>query len=158
MRVGIHMGYSSADEVVEECRDAGVNEIFLRAGTVPGAEERGYATTDEFKSVQDELQARDVLVSGVMLPPPSQENLLGKAETERAAYCQTIRSAGQSGIDTALFYPLDRFLYFNEYHESRPLQIMSGEEGWDAILDFFPRSRRNRRGGESAAGQSPMGR
>ena len=48
MRVGIHMGYSSADEVVEECRDAGVNEIFLRAGAVPGAEERGYPTTDEF--------------------------------------------------------------------------------------------------------------
>ena len=28
MRVGIHAGSSSADEIAASCRDAGVNEIF----------------------------------------------------------------------------------------------------------------------------------
>ncbi len=63
--------------------------------------------------------------------------MLGTDKAGRAAFCQTIRAAGQSGIDTALFYPLDRFLYFNEYHEDRPLMVMPGEEGWDAVLGFF---------------------
>jgi len=137
MRIGIHMNYSTADEVAEQCQTAGVREIFLSTASVRRFEELGPATADQFRSVQDELQARDVQVSGVILPKPSQDNLLGKAEAERAALCETIRAAGQSGIDTALFYPLDDLLYFTEFHEGRPLQIMPGEDGWEAILDFF---------------------
>ena len=131
------MGYSSADGVAEQCRAAGVNEIFLGAASVPGFGERGHLTSEHFKPVGEELEARDIRVSGMILPVPSQDVVLGKDEAERAALCQTIRAAGQSGIDTALFYPLDRFLYFTEYYEGRPLMVMPGEEGWDAVLGFF---------------------
>ena len=107
MRIGIHMGYSSADQVAAECRDCGVDEIFLSASTVPGFDERGHATAGEFTRVVEELGARDVLVSGVILSPPSQEAVLGTAPEERKALCETIRAAGRAGIDTSLFYPLD---------------------------------------------------
>ena len=137
MRIGIHIGYSSADEVVEQCRTAGVNEIFLGAASVPGFDERGYITPEKLKPVGEELEARNIQVSGMILPVPSQGVVLGTEEAERAALCQTIRAAGQSGIETALFYPLDRFLYFDEYHEGRPLKVMPGEQGWDAVLGFF---------------------
>ena len=41
MRIGIHMGFSTVDNVVEECRTVGVNEIFLNATSVPGYDEVG---------------------------------------------------------------------------------------------------------------------
>ncbi len=137
MRIGIHMGYTSADGVAEECQTAGVNEIFLRSESVPGFDERGCMTTAGLRKVEDQLRKRVIQISGVMLGAPSQEIVLGKDEAGRAAFCQSIRAAGQSGIDTALFYPMDRFLYFNEYHEGRPLMIMPGEDGWDAVICFF---------------------
>ena len=52
MRVGIHAGSSSADEIVASCRDAGVDEIFLGAGSVPGTSDRGYMTPDDFQAFQ----------------------------------------------------------------------------------------------------------
>ena len=58
MRVGIHAGSSSADEVAASCRDAGVNEIFLGAGSVPGAADRGYMTSDDFKPRGDVFISR----------------------------------------------------------------------------------------------------
>ena len=103
MRIGIHIGYSSADEVAEQCRTAGVNEIFLGAASVPGFDERGHLTPEKLKPVGEELEARNIQVSGMILPVPSQGVVLGTEEAERAALCQTIRAAGQSGIDTALF-------------------------------------------------------
>ena len=137
MRIGIHMDYTTPDEVAEQCRSAGVNEIFLRAQTVPGFDERGHLTTAGFRRVEDQLRRQVIQISGVILGVPSREMVLGQDDAGRAALCQTIRAAGQSGVDTALFYPLDRFLYFNEYHEGRPLMVMPGEDGWDAVLDFF---------------------
>ena len=137
MRIGIHMGYSSADQVAEQCRESGVNEVFLSAASVPGFSERGHLTTEQFKPIQEQLEERDILVSGMILPVPSREAVLGQGETERANLCQTVRAAGQSGIDTTLFYPLDRFLYFNEFHPGKPLMVMPGEDGWDAVIGFF---------------------
>ena len=52
MRVGIHAGSSSADEIAASCRDAGVNEIFLGTGSVPGASDRGYMTSGRLQAVQ----------------------------------------------------------------------------------------------------------
>ena len=137
MRIGTHMGYSSADQVAEECRAAGVKDIFLAATTVPGYEERGHVTLEQLKPVVEELGARDIRTPGVILSPPSPEVVLGTDETGLADFCQTIRAFGQCGIDTALFYPLDRLLYFTEFHEGRPLKVMPGDEGWDAVLNFF---------------------
>ena len=71
MRLGIHMGYSSADEVAEQCRTAGVNEIFLGAAAVPGFDERGHLTREKLKPVGEELEARNIQVSGMILPVPS---------------------------------------------------------------------------------------
>ena len=137
MRIGIHMGYSSADQVAAECRDCGVDEIFLSANSVPGFDERGHATEGEFTRVIEELRERGVLVSGVILSPPSQEAVLGTDLEERRALCETIRAAGRAGIDTSLFYPLDRFLHFHEYHEGRPLMVMPGDEDWGKVVAFL---------------------
>jgi sugar phosphate isomerase/epimerase len=137
MRLGIHMGYSSADQVAEQCLIAGVNEVFLSTASVPGFSERGHLTPEDFKLIGAQLEERDVLVPGMILPVPSREAVLGQDETERAHLCQTIRAVGQAGIDTVLFYPLDRFLYFHEYHPGRPLMVMPGEDGWSAVLSFF---------------------
>ncbi len=137
MRIGIHMGYSSADQVAEQCRASGVNEIFLSAASVPGFSERGHLTAEHFKPIGEQLQERGILVSGMILPVPSREAVLGQHETERADFCQTVRATGQSGIDTTLFYPLDRFLYFQEYHPGRPLMVMPGDDDWDAVIAFF---------------------
>ncbi|MCY3762514.1 MAG: hypothetical protein OXH50_14795, partial [Gemmatimonadetes bacterium] len=137
MRIGIHMGYSSADQVAAECRACGVGEIFLSANSVPGFEERGHATAGEFTRVIEELRERGVLVSGVILSPPSQEAVLGTDLEERRALCETIRAAGRAGIDTSLFYPLDRFLHFHEYHEGRPLMVMPGDEDWGKVVAFL---------------------
>lgn len=71
MRIGIHMGYSSADQVAEQCRDSDVNEIFLSAASVPGFYEHGYLTIEHFKPILEQLAAQDILVSGVILPVPS---------------------------------------------------------------------------------------
>lgn len=85
----------------------------------------------------EQLEERDIAISGIILPPPSQETVLGQDPATRANLCRTIRAAGQAGIDTALFYPLDRFLYFDEYHPGRPLQVMPGDGDWPAVVDFF---------------------
>ena len=66
----------------------------------------------------------------MILTPPSPEAVLGTDLEERRALCETIRAAGGAGIDTSLFYPLDRFLHFDEYHEGRPLMVMPGDEDW----------------------------
>ena len=134
MRIGIHMGYSSADQVAEQCRASGVNEIFLSAASVPGFEERGHLTPEHFKPIAEQLQERDIRISGMILPVPSREAVLGQHETERADLCQTIRAAGQCGIDTALFYPLDRLLHFHEYHPGRPLMVMPGDDDDLAVV------------------------
>ena len=63
--------------------------------------------------------------------------MLGTAPEERKALCETIRAAGRAGIDASLFYPLDRFLHFHEYHEGRPLMVMPGDEDWGAVVAFF---------------------
>ena len=136
MRVGIHAGSSSADEIAASCRDAGVNEIFLGAGSVPGASNRGYMTSDDFKPFRDMLQARNVQVSGMIAPPPSKEAVLGENESELDALCRTLRGIGESGVDVVLFYPLDRLIYFNEYHPGRPLIVMPGEEGGIRLFSF----------------------
>ena len=137
MRIGIHMGHSDADQIVGECRDLGVDDIFLGAGAVPGFAERGYLRADDCRSFAEQLAERDILVAGMILPVPSKEAVLGQRETERADLCRTIQAAGQSGIDAALFYPLDRLLYFHEYHPGRPLMVMPGEDGWAAVIEFF---------------------
>ena len=139
MRVGIHAGSSSADEIAASCRDAGVNEIFLGTGSVPGASDRGFMTSDDFNPFRDLLQERDVQVCGMIAPPPSKEAVLGENESELDALCRTLRGIGESGIDVVLFYPLDRLIYFNEYHPGRPLMVMPGEDGWDTVIQFFRR-------------------
>ena len=137
MRIGIHMGHSDPDQVAAECRDLGVDEIFLGAGAVPGFAERGYLRVEEYQPFAEQLAERDIQVAGMILPVPSKEAVLGQRETERADLCRTIQAAGQSGIDAALFYPLDRLLYFHEYHPGRPLMVMPGEEGWTQVIEFF---------------------
>ncbi len=139
MRVGIHAGSNSADEIAASCRDAGVDEIFLSAGSVPGAADQGFMTPDAFKPFRDMLQERGVQVSGMIASPPSKEAVLGTNESEVDALCQTLRAIGESGIDVVLFYPLDRLIYFQEYHPGRPLMVMPGEDGWDMVIQFFRR-------------------
>ena len=55
MRIGIHAGSSDADEIAGQCRDVGVNDIFLYVGSVPGFAERGRLTGDDCKSFAVQL-------------------------------------------------------------------------------------------------------
>ena len=136
MRIGIHMTYSSAEEVAEQCRNSGVNEIFLSAISVPGFDERGHLAQDDLKPIAEQLAGCGIRVSGMILPVPSKEVVLGAEESERANLCLTIRAAGQSGIATGLFYPLDGLLYRREFHPGRPLMVMPGDRDWGSVIEF----------------------
>ena len=137
MRIGIHASSSDADEIAGQCRDVGVNDIFLYVGSVPGFAERGRLTGDDCKRFAVQLAQRDIEVAGMIIPVPSREVVLGEDEEGRAGLCQMLRATGEAGVDTALFYPLDQFLYFHEHHPGRSLMVMPGEEDWTRIVEFF---------------------
>lgn len=136
MRIGIHAS-GDVEQIAEQCRDLGVNDIFLGAAAVPGFAERGHVSSEDCKPFLQQLAARDIVVAGMIVPVPSREVVRGDDVAGRAGLCQTLRAAGECGIDTALFYPLDQFLYFKEHHPGRPLMVMPGAEGWDAVIEFF---------------------
>ena len=139
MRVGIHAGSNSVDQLVGQCRQAGVNEVFLRVDVDPGFAERGYLSSDNVRAFRDELAKRGVQASGMITPSPSREVVLGNDESGLENLCKTLRAMGEAGIDTTLFYPLDKFIYFDEYHPGQPLELTVGGEGWDAVIEFFKR-------------------
>ena len=139
MEIGIHAGSNSVDQLVEQCRQAGVNEVFLRAGVDPGFAERGYLSSDSVAAFRDELAKRGVQASGMITTGPSREVVLGDDEAGLENLCKTLRAIGEAGIDTTLFYPLDKFIYFDEYHPGQPLELTVGGEGWDAVIEFFKR-------------------
>ena len=136
LRIAIHAG-GNVDQIAERCRETSVDEIFLGATSVPGFAAQGHLTPEDFQPFREMLAERNVLVSGMIIPKPSREAVLGQDEKECANICQTLRTTGQSGVDTALLYPLDSFLHFHEYYPGRPLTIMPGEDGWDSVIDFF---------------------
>lgn len=139
MRVGIHAGSSSADQVVEQCRQAGVNEVFSSVRADPKFAERGYLSSDSIKAFRDQLAERGVRLSGMIAPVPSREVVLGDDEPGLVNLCKTLRAMGEAGIKTTLFYPLDKFIYFHEYHPGQPLELTVGGEGWDEVIEFFRR-------------------
>ena len=136
MRIAIHAG-GNVDQIAECCRETAVDEIFLGATSVPGFAAWGHLTPEEFQPFREMLAERDVLVSGMIIPKPSREAVLDQDEQECANICQTLRTTGHSGVDTALLYPLDSFLHFHEYYPGRPLTIMPSEDGWDSAIVFF---------------------
>ena len=139
MRVGIHAGSRDAGQIADQCRQAGVDEVFLSARAVPGFAERGYVSSDSVRAFGDTLAERGVRVSGMIAPVPSKEAVLGGDEAELADLCKTLKAMGEAGIEATLFYPLDGFIYFQEYHPGRLMEVMPGEEGWDEIIRFFRR-------------------
>lgn len=139
MRIGIHAGSSSPDRIADQCGQAGVDVVFLGAGAVPGFSERGWLSSENIEAFRDELMDRSVRVCGMIAPVPSKEAVLGRNEAELSAFCKTLRAMGEAGIEAVLYYPLDKFIYFHEYHPGRPLEIMPGDEGWDKIIQFFKR-------------------
>ena len=120
MRVGIHAGSSDPDQVVEQCRQAGVDEAFLSVRIDPGYSERGYLSSEVVKKFIDDLSERGIRASGMITPVPSKEMVLGEDEAGVENLCKTIRAMGEAGIETALYYPLDKFIYFKEYHPGQP--------------------------------------
>lgn len=139
MRVGIHAGSSDADRIADQCRQAGVNEVFLSVRAVPEFAERGYLNSSSIKAFGDELARRGIQVSGMIAPVPSKEAVLGDNESEMVDLCKTLKAMGEANIETVLFYPLDRFIYFHEYHPGQPLEVVPGGEGWDSVIEFFRR-------------------
>ena len=139
MRVGIHSGSSSADQVVEQCQQAGVNDVFSSVRADPEFAERGYLSSDNLKAFKDELAERGIQMSGMITPVPSREMVLGDDESGLENLCKTLRAMGEAGIETTLYYPLDKFIYFTEYHPGQPLELTVGGEGWDAVIEFLKR-------------------
>lgn len=139
MRVGIHAGSNQPEPIAEQCRQAGVDEVFLAAGALPGFAERGYLKPDDIEAFRDALAELGVKVSGMIAPVPSQEAVLGNNEAELSNLCRTLRAMGEADIETTLFYPLDRFIYFQEYHPGKPLSVTPDGEEWDSVIQFFRR-------------------
>ena len=139
VRIGIHAGSSDPDQVAEQCRQAGVEEVFSSVSADPGYAERGYLSSDAMKSFIDAMAERGIRVSGMITPVPSKEMVLGEDEAGLENLCKTLRAMGEAGIETALFYPLDKFIYFKEYHPGQPLELTVGGEGWDKVIEFFRR-------------------
>ena len=137
MRVGIHAGYSSGEQLAQQCREADVDEVFLSADSVPGFQEGGHLAVDDLTKVQEELAALGIGIAGIILGRPSAEAVLGKVPDETTRFCETIRAAGSAGVESTLFYPMDSLLHFHEFHEGRPLMVMPGDEEWPAVIDFY---------------------
>jgi D-mannonate dehydratase len=139
VRVGIHAGSSSRDQIADQCHQADVDEVFLSVRAVPEFAGRSYISSDSIESFRDALAERGVRVSGMIAPVPSKEAVLGDNEAEVSDLCKTLKAMGEAGIQTTLFYPLDSFIYFHEYHPGKPLELTLGGEGWDAVIEFFGR-------------------
>lgn len=134
MRIGIHTGSRDVNQIANECHEAGVNEVFLGAGAIPEID------SDKLKKVKDDLMERKIILSGIIIPVPSKEAVLGNNEAELDRLCEMLRAIGESGIGTVLFYPLDSFILFKEERPSKPiLDVTIGGEEWDRIIEFFRR-------------------
>ncbi len=139
MKVGIHAGSSDPDKIAEQCRQVGVDEVFLRVGVDPGFAERGYLDADSVKAFRDKLAELGIGASGMVTPVPSREMVLGDDEAGLDNLCKTLKAMGEGGIEATLYYPLDKFIYFKEYHPGQPLELTVGGEGWDKVIEFFRR-------------------
>lgn len=134
MRIGIHTGSRDVNQIVNECLEADVHEVFLGAGAIPEM------NRDKLKNFKDELAGQGIMLSGIIMPVPSKDAVLGNNETEVKNLCEMLRAIGEAGIGTALFYPLDSFLLFEEDKPSKPiLDITKGSEEWEQIIKFFKR-------------------
>jgi len=138
MKVGVQLGLTSVDEITDYCRDVNVDEIVLSISAVPGFSEKDISS-DGIKAFIDDIAEKGILVSGMIPPNPSKEAILGSSQDEFAYLCKILRSIGEAGIKTVLFYPFDRFKnYLAEYHhEKPPLEIMPDDERWGLIIKFF---------------------
>jgi sugar phosphate isomerase/epimerase len=139
MKVGIHAGGNDLDETAAHCLPLDVSDVFVSADSVSGFAENGHLRTEAVEAMRDGLAERGVHVAGMIAPVPSKETVLGQDEYELVNLCKTLDAIGKAGVDTVLFYPLDRFIHFHEFHPGRPLTIMPGDNGWEAIIDFFRR-------------------
>ncbi|MBM3243077.1 TIM barrel protein [Candidatus Poribacteria bacterium] len=134
MRIGIHTGSRVVDQIANECRELGVSEVFLSAGAIPEI------NCDKVKKFKDELIAREITLSGMIIPVPSKDAVLGNNEAEVERLCEMLRAIGEAGVGTVLFYPLDSFLLFKEDSPSKPiLDVTIGSEEWARIIEFFRR-------------------
>jgi D-mannonate dehydratase len=132
MRIGIHTGTRDVEQIVSQCRKAGVNEVFLGTGAIPDIDQ------DKLKKLRDELRKQGVVLSGMIMPVPSKDAVLGNNEAEVDRLCRMLHDIGKAGIETVLFYPLDSFILFKEDRPSKPiLDVTIGGEEWDRILEFF---------------------
>lgn len=138
MRVGVHTG-ADLNKTVAHCRHLDINDVFVSADGVSGFAEHGHLRADTVESLRDGLAQHGVRMAGMVAPVPSKDAVLGRDESELANLCNTLGAMGKAGIDVVLFYPLDRFIHFHEYHRARPLEVMPGDEDWEAILAFFRR-------------------
>ena len=134
MRIGIHTGSRDADQIANECRQAGVSEVFLGTGAIPDLDR------DKLKAFKDELMDRGISLSGMIIPVPTKDAVLGNNETEVDRLCKMLSAIGRAGVGTALFYPLDSFILFKEDRPLKPiLDVKTEGEEWDQIIKFFKR-------------------
>jgi len=134
MRIGIHTGSRDVDQIANECCEVGVSEVFLGVGAIPEMDH------DKLKKFKDELMKQKIMLSGIIMPVPSREAVLGNNEAEVDRLCETLRAIGEAGVGTILFYPLDSFILFKEDRPSKPiLDVTIGGEEWEQIIKFFKR-------------------
>jgi len=141
VRLAIHAGLGDLSNLIEICRQVDVRDVIGGLGGFPELAELGYVTPKSLDSTKQILAGNGIHLTGVTPPNPSREAVLRENEAEVETLCKTLQSIGESGLEIAHFYPLDRFRnYKAEYHyEKPPLEVMPGEEKWGKIVSFFRR-------------------
>lgn len=131
MKVGVQIGLTDPDQIADYCRAAGVDEVAMSAGGISA----------NIAALKEAISERGIHLTVLIPPNPSREAVLGENESEVVYLCEILRAISAAGVDTALFYPLDRFKnYLEEYHhEKPPLEVMPGDEKWGKIIEFFRR-------------------
>lgn len=141
MKVGLQIGATNMDHILEDCRQMGVNDIVLSASAGPKLIGQESITKSSLEGCKEALMKHGIRLSGMIPPNPSREAVMGDNEEETASLCKILKAIGEAGVGVVLFYPLDRFKnYLAEYHYTKPpLEVMPGDEKWGQIIRFFRR-------------------
>lgn len=110
MKVGIHASNrdQSPAELVQRCKDVGVDGVCLGCNVIDGFEGEGVPDTDHLNRVLDELRSAGVEVPSVLGARYSDAMFFGETdgEKERDALYRTVEVLAEAGVDSMLFWAI----------------------------------------------------
>ena len=110
MKIGIHAQKrdQSPAELIERCKEIGVDGVCLGCNVIDGFEETGIPDKDHLETVLDELRSAGFEVPTVLGTHYSNAMFLGEAdgEQEREALYHTIERLADAGVESMLFWAI----------------------------------------------------